>query len=164
MKNKLSGLKISSVLITLLISIPMITIFVYLFIHDSENWEHIKNTVLFEYIYNTLFVMIGVGILTTVIGFTTAYLTSFYTFSFSRFFDYGLILPFALPTYIIAFMYNGMFGISGNITTYILKLMDKNLSEVVFFDIQSIEGAVIVMSLVLYPYVYLVCRTYFIFE
>lgn len=164
MKNKLSSLKISSVILTLLISIPMITIFVYLFIHDSENWEHIKNTVLSEYIYNTLFVMIGVGILTTIIGFTTAYLTSFYTFSYSKFFDYGLILPFAFPTYIIAFMYNGMFGISGNVTTYILNLLDKNLSEVVFFDIQSIEGAVLVMSLVLYPYVYLVCRTYFNFE
>ena len=93
MKNKLSLLKISSVLITLLISIPMITIFVYLFVQDTENWEHIKNTVLFEYIYNTLFVMIGVGLLTTIIGFTTAYLTSFYTFSFSKYFDYGLILP-----------------------------------------------------------------------
>ena len=164
MKNKLSLLKISSVLITLLISIPMITIFVYLFVQDTENWEHIKNTVLFEYIYNTLFVMIGVGLLTTIIGFTTAYLTSFYTFSFSKYFDYGLILPFAFPTYIIAFMYNGMFGITGNITTFILNLFDTNLNEVVFFDIQSIQGAVLVMSLVLYPYVYLVCRTYFNFE
>ncbi len=164
MKNKFSITKISSVLMTLLISIPMITLFVYLFVADTENWQHIKDTVLFEYIYNTLYVMIGVGLLTTVIGFTSAYLTSFYTFTFSKFFDYGLILPFAIPTYIIAFMYNGMFGITGNITTYILKLFDKNLSEVVFFDIQSIEGAIIVMSLVLYPYVYLVCRTYFNFE
>ena len=164
MKNRFSFTKISSVFTTLLISIPMITIFVYLFVSETENWEHIKNTVLFEYIYNTLFVMIGVGVLTTIIGFSTAYLTSLYTFSFSKFFDYGLILPFAIPTYIIAFMYNGMFGISGNITTYILKHMDKNLSEVIFFDIQSIEGAVIVMSLVLYPYVYLVCRTYLNFE
>jgi len=132
LKNKFSITKISSVLMTLLISIPMITLFVYLFVADTENWQHIKDTVLFEYIYNTLYVMIGVGLLTTVIGFTSAYLTSFYTFTFSKFFDYGLILPFAIPTYIIAFMYNGMFGITGNITTYILKLFDKNLSEVVF--------------------------------
>ncbi len=142
----------------------MITIFVYLFISNTDNWQHIKDTVLFEYIYNTLFVMIGVGVLTTLIGFTTAYLTSFYTFSFSKFFDYGLILPFAFPTYIIAFMYNGMFGITGNITTWVLNLMDKNLSEVVFFDIQSVQGAILVISLVLYPYVYLVCRTYLNFE
>lgn len=164
MNEKLSIVRISSVLITLLICIPMITIFVYLFVSDTENWQHIKNTVLFEYIYNTLYIMIGVGILTTLIGFTTAYLTSLYTFSFSKFFDYALILPFAIPTYIIAFMYNGMFGITGNITTFILELLGKNLNEVVFFDIQSMQGAVIVMSLVLYPYVYLVCRTYLNFE
>ena len=164
MKNSFSITKISSVFLTLLICIPMLTIFVYLFVSDTENWQHIKNTVLFEYIYNTLYIMIGVAVITTVIGFTTAYLTSLYTFSFSKIFDYGLILPFAIPTYIIAFMYNGMFGITGNITTFILNFIGKDFSEVTFFDIQSIEGAVIVMSLVLYPYVYLVCRTYLGFE
>ncbi len=101
----------------------MITIFVYLFAFDTPNWEHIKNTVLFEYASNTLYVMIGVGILTTIIGFTSAYLVSLYDFSFSRFFQYGLILPFAIPTYIIAFIYNGMFGITGSITQFILDLM-----------------------------------------
>ncbi len=108
--------------------------------------------------------MIAVGILTTLIGFSTAYLVSLYTFSFSKFFDYALILPFAIPTYILAFIYNGMFGITGNVTSWILDLMGKNLYEVPFFDIQSINGAVIVMSLVLYPYVYLVTRTYLSFE
>lgn len=164
MNFRLNSLKISSVIIALLISIPMITIFFYLFISSTPNWEHLKNTVLFEYVINTFYIMIGVGILTTFIGFTTAYLTSLYTFSFSKFFDYALILPFAIPTYIIAFMYNGMFGVSGNITSSILELINKNINEVIFFDIQSIQGAIIVMSLVLYPYVYLVCRTYLSFE
>lgn len=164
MKIKFSPLKVSSVLIALLICLPMITIFFYLFINDTENWEHLKNTVLFEYVVNTIYIMLGVGILTTFLGFITAYLTSLYSFSFSKFFDYALILPFAIPTYIIAFIYNGMFGVSGNITGYILNLFDKNINEVIFFDIQSIQGAIIVMSLVLYPYVYLVCRTYLGFE
>lgn len=165
MTNKIKTLKLSSVLLTLLISIPMITIFLFLFIGNTENWEHIKNNVLLDYIYNTLYIMIGVGLLTTLLGFSTAYLVSLYQFTFSKIFDYALILPFAIPTYIIAFIYNGMFGISGNVTGYFLGLMDKNISQVPFFwDIQSIEGAVLVMSLVLYPYVYLVCRTYLSFE
>lgn len=164
MTIKLKGLKLSSAVLTLLISIPMVTIFLFLFIGNTENWEHIKNTVLLDYIYNTLYIMIGVGLLTTLLGFTTAYLISLYEFSFSKIFDYALILPFAIPTYIMAFIYNGMFGISGNVTGFFLGLMDKNISEVPFWDIQSIEGAVIVMSLVLYPYVYLVCRTYLSFE
>ncbi len=154
----------SSVFLTLLISIPMITVFVYLFAFNTPNWEHIKETVLFDYAKNTLYVMIGVGTLTTILGFTTAYLVSLYEFSFSRFFQYGLILPFAIPTYIIAFIYNGMFGITGSITQFFLDLLGKNLTEVPYYDIQSLSGVIFVVSLVLYPYVYLVCRTYLSFE
>jgi iron(III) transport system permease protein len=131
---------------------------------SSENWEHLKETLLFEYIFNSLYIMIGVAILTSIIGFTTAYLTSLYTFSFSRFFHYALILPFAIPTYIMAFIYGGMFDITGTVTTFILGILDMNINEVVFFDIMSIEGAIIIMSLVLYPYVYLICKTYLSFE
>ncbi|MGM0519659.1 MAG: ABC transporter permease [Campylobacterota bacterium] len=149
---------------TLLISAPALIIFLYLFSDSSSNWEHLKNTLLYDYIFNSLYIMFGVGILTGIIGFTTAYLTSLYSFSFSRFFHYGLILPFAIPTYIMAFIYGGMFNITGTVTTFILDILDKDLSEVVFFDIMSIEGAIIVMSLVLYPYVYLLCKTYISFE
>jgi iron(III) transport system permease protein len=162
--DKLKGLRFTSASMALVISIPMITIFIFLFIPQTPNWEHIVNTVLFEYIFNTLYIMIGVGIITTLIGFSTAYLVSLYSFTGSKFFDYGLILPFAIPTYILAFIYNGMFGITGNVTSWILDLMGKSLYEVPFFDIQSINGAIIVMSLVLYPYVYLVTRTYLSFE
>jgi iron(III) transport system permease protein len=108
--------------------------------------------------------MFGVGILTAILGFSTAYVTSLYTFTFSGFFHYALILPFAIPTYIMAFIYGGMFDITGSVTTFILDLLGKNLNEVVFFDIMSIEGAIIIMSLVLYPYVYLTCKTYLSFE
>ncbi|MGB5793967.1 ABC transporter permease, partial [Poseidonibacter sp.] len=164
MINNFSKIKISSVLLTLLISAPAVIIFLYLFIGNTENWEHLKNTLLFEYIYNSLYIMFGVAILTSIIGFSTAYLTSLYTFTFSNFFHYALILPFAIPTYIMAFIYGGMFDITGSVTTFILNILDKDISEVAFFDIMSIEGAIIIMSLVLYPYVYLVCKTYLSFE
>lgn len=164
MITNFSKLKVSSVFLTLLISAPAIIIFLYLFIGSSENWQHLKETLLFEYIFNSLYIMIGVALLTSIIGFSTAYLTSLYTFTFSGFFHYALILPFAIPTYIMAFIYGGMFDITGSVTTFILNLLGKNLNEVIFFDIMSIEGAIIIMSLVLYPYVYLICKTYLSFE
>ena len=154
--NKLT---ISSVFLTLLISIPALILFSNIF-SSSENWSHLVDTVLFEYVFNSLYIMIGVAILTSVLGFTTAYITSLFTFTGSSFFHYALILPFAIPTYIVAYVYGGMFDITGSVTTFILGLLGKNLDEVYFFDIMSIEGAIIVMSLVLYPYVYLISKTY----
>jgi len=155
----LNKLTISSVLLTLLISVPAVILFSNIF-SSSENWQHLVDTVLFEYIFNSLYIMIGVAVLTAILGFTTAYITSLFTFTGSRFFHYALILPFAIPTYIVAYVYGGMFDITGSVTTFILNLMGKTLDEVYFFDIMSIEGAIIVMSLVLYPYVYLISKTY----
>lgn len=154
--NKLT---ISSVFLTLLISIPALLIFSNIFA-SSENWQHLVDTVLFEYIFNSLYIMFGVAFLTSILGFTTAYITTLFSFTGSAFFHYGLILPFAIPTYIVAYVYGGMFDITGSVTTYILNLLGKTLNEVVFFDIMSIEGSIIVMSLVLYPYVYLISKTY----
>ena len=154
--NKLT---ISSVLLTLLISTPALILISNIFA-SSENWDHLVHTVLFEYIYNSLYIMVGVAILTSIMGFSTAYVTTFFKFTGSKFFHYGSILPFAIPTYIVSYIYGGMFDITGSITTFILDLLGKRLDEVYFFDIMSIEGAIIVMSLVLYPYVYLICKTY----
>ncbi|MCP4969717.1 MAG: iron ABC transporter permease [Arcobacter sp.] len=160
--NKLT---ISSVFLTLLISIPALIILVNIFAPETENWQHLKDTVLFDYIFNSLYIMIGVAFLTTLIGFSTAYITTMYSFTFSSFYHYALILPFAIPTYILSYAYAGMFDMTGSITLFILKLLGKqNVTEVFFMDIMSIEGAIIVMSLVLYPYVYLICKTSLISE
>jgi iron(III) transport system permease protein len=162
--KKSSKLTISSFFIVLLICLPIIIIFSQIFTQNSDIWIHLTNTVLKEYIFNTFYIMIGVGIITFILGFTTAYLTSLYNFSYSRFFNYALVLPFALPTYIVAFIYAGMFDMTGSITTFFLNIFNTNISNIDFFDIMSIEGAIIVMSLVLYPYVYLTVKLYLSFE
>jgi len=154
--NKLT---ISSIFLTLLICTPAFILISNIFFH-SKNWEHLVDTVLWEYISNSLYIMFGVAIITFILGFTTAYLTSLFTFASSKFFHYALILPFAMPTYIVSYIYGGMFDITGTVTSFILKLTGKTLNEIYFFDIMSIKGAILVMSLVLYPYVYLVSKTY----
>lgn len=157
--KKFNKLTISSVFLTLLISIPALILFSNMF-SKGDNWQHLVDTVLFEYIFNSLYIMIGIATITSILGFTTAYITSLFSFTGSSFFHYALILPFAIPTYIVAYIYGGMFDITGTVTTFILNLIGKDLNEVYFFDIMSIEGAIIVMSLVLYPYVYLISKTY----
>ncbi|WP_375724644.1 iron ABC transporter permease [Arcobacter sp. KX21116] len=154
--NKLT---ISSIFLTLLISMPALFILSNIFV-STPNWTHLVDTVLWGYIFNSLYIMIGVAVLTSIMGFSTAYITSLFTFSGSNFFHYALILPFAIPTYIVSYAYGGMFDITGSVTTFILDLLGKNLGEVYFFDIMSIEGAILVMSFVLYPYVYLISKTY----
>ncbi len=155
----LNKLTVSSVFLTLLISVPAIILISNIF-SSSDNWQHLVDTVLFEYVFNSLYIMFGVAVITSILGFSTAYITSLYSFTGSAFFHYALILPFAIPTYIMSYIYGGMFDITGTVTRFILDLLGKNLSEVNFFDIMSIDGAIIVMSLVLYPYVYLICKTY----
>ena len=157
-------LTISSVILTLLFAIPALLILSNIFL-DTPNWQHIQDTVLSEYIFNSLYIMFGVAILTSCIGFSTAYITTMYSFTFSKFYHYALILPFAIPTYIVSYVYAGMFDMTGSITLFILDILGyENVTEVFFLDIMSIEGAIIVMSLVLYPYVYLISKTYLISE
>jgi len=158
--KSISKLTISSVFLALLICVPALIILSYIFTPSSEIWVHLKQTVLEDYVYNSLYIMFGVALMTIIIGFSTAYITTMYTFSFSHFFHYALVLPFAIPTYIVAFIYAGMFDMTGTVTKFFLDLFDLKITEINFYDIMSIEGAIIVMSLVLYPYVYLITKTY----
>ncbi len=158
-------LTISSGLLTLLIALPALLILVNITSPNTQNWQHLKDTVLSEYVFNSLYIMFGVAFLTSIIGFTTAYITTMYSFTFSKFYHYALILPFAIPTYIISYVYAGMFDITGSVTMFILNLLGKeNITQIYYMDIMSIQGAIIVMSLVLYPYVYLISKTYLIAE
>ncbi len=145
-------------LIGIIISLPAIIIFLHIFIVENENWQHLVDTVLIRYISNTLWLIVGVGLLTAIIGFTTAWITTLYKFPFSKTLEIGLVLPLAFPTYIIAFTYDGMFGYTGTITQGILKFFGLSLGDVYIPDILTLEGVILVMSLVLYPYVYLISK------
>jgi len=154
----LKGIFSLGFIIGILVSLPAIIIFLHIFIGENENWTHIVDTVLSRYILNTLWIVVGVGLITAILGFVTAWLTTIYTFAFVRTLEVGLVLPLAFPTYIIAFTYDGMFGYTGSITQSILDLLDLSLADVWIPDILTIEGVIIVMSIVLYPYVYLISK------
>lgn len=143
----------------LLIATPLITIFYYLFEGPSETWHHLADTVLVTYILNSLFLVLGVAVLTLIFGVSTAWLVSTNTFYGRQFFEWALILPLAVPTYIVAIAYAGIFDYTGP-----LQRISRDLGFTPgpdFFDIVHLQGVMFIMSFVLYPYVYVLARAWF---
>ena len=130
---------------------------------SGDIWEHLASTVLARYISNTLWLMLGVGIGTVVIGASTAWLVTMYRFPGRRILSWALLLPLAVPSYILAFVITDQLEYAGNVQRALRGVFGwTSPREYWFPEIRSIAGAVIVMSLVLYPYVYLLARAAFI--
>ena len=144
----------------LLIATPLVTIFYYLFEGPSETWHHLADTVLITYLMNSLFLVVGVSVLTLIFGVSTAWLVSTNTFYGRKFFEWALILPLAVPTYIVAIAYAGIFDYTGP-----LQQLSRNLGFSPgphFFEIVNLQGVMVIMSFVLYPYVYVLARSWFV--
>ena len=141
---------------------PVIIVLSSLFGDYSDNWSHLYDYVLIKYIKNSLILVIGVSISVLVIGITTAWLVTNYNFSCKNIFEWALILPFAVPPYILAYTSTEMFdsyGTANNIIRNVFSLSD----DFIFFPkLRNMYGAIMVFSFTLYPYVYLVSRMAFI--
>ncbi len=150
------------ILILLLFFSPILIILFSLFSDYSENWEHIYNYVLTDYIVNSLILVSGVSILVIIIGSVTAWIVTNYHFIGRRFFEWGLILPLAIPPYILAYTFTGLFDSYGTLNEVAGSIFNLQKSESFFPNIRNIYGAILVFSFTLYPYVYLICRTAFL--
>jgi iron(III) transport system permease protein len=152
-----------SVLFTaLLLALPVLVVFSYLFYPASEIWQHLRETVLSRYVMNSFWLMLGVGIGTLVLGVTTAWVTTTTRFPGRRFFEWALLLPMAMPAYIIAYTYTGMFDVAGPVQSAIREWTGLSYGEYWFPEIRSLGGAIAMFTLVLYPYVYLMARAAFL--
>ncbi len=96
--------------ITLVVILPILLIVVYALGADSEVLEHLKETVLLDYVKNTAFLLLSVSILSLIFGVGSAFIVTFYDFKFHNIYAIGLILPFAIPSYILGFIYSDVFG------------------------------------------------------
>ena len=152
---------ISSFLISLFVIIPVITVFFSYFENTSNYFELLKNTFLFEYISNSIILLLGVLIMTLIIGVTTAYLVSFYSFPFSNFFKWALILGFAVPPYIYAYSLTAFFENYGTAYSILKSLFgDGNFNKhIPKFD--GMLGAILSISFSIYAYVYILTRASF---
>lgn len=127
---------------------------------DSEVWGHLGSTVLPELILNTSLLVVGVGIGTTVLGVSLAWLTSLCEFPGRRWLDWALMLPFALPAYVLAFVFLGVFDFSGPVQGLLRDTL--RLGPRWSVEIRNAFGVIAVMTLVLYPYVYMLARVSFL--
>ena len=126
-------------------------------------WDHLISTVLAEYVGNTLWLMLGVGAGTVAIGTSTAWLVTMYRFPGRRILSWALLLPLAVPSYILAFVITDQLDYAGNLQSTMRDVFEwTSASEYWFPEIRSLGGAIMVMSLVLYPYVYLLARAAFV--
>ena len=146
----------------LILSVPILTIVFSVFEPPGENWQHLKDTVLPEYLGNSLLLTFGVGSGTLLIGVSTAWLTAMCRFPGKNLFVWLLLLPMAMPAYIVAYTYTGMFDFAGPVQTTIRDWTGWRYQEYYFPQIRSMGGAIAMLSLVLYPYVYLLGRSTFL--
>lgn len=151
----------TTLLVSALVALPLISILLGLFAPEDETWTHLKDTVLSVYIGNTLLLMIMVGLFTGLIGTSTAWFISATSFPGQRFFSWALVLPLAAPGYIIAYVYTDFLEFSGPLQTFLREITGWHHGDYWFPQIRSLTGAALMLSLVLYPYVYLLARTSF---
>lgn len=150
------------VLTAFIFAIPIFTIAGFIFLPSDDIWQHLVDTVLSTYLINSVLLMVGVGIGTLSIGVTCAWLTSLCEFWGKPFFVWALLLPLAMPAYIIAYTYTGMFDFAGPVQTLIRDLTGWGYGDYYFPQVRSIGGAISMFSMVLYPYVYLMARAAFL--
>ncbi len=161
-KSKWNWLKMAAMLIAAILALPILVVLVNVLIGDGEVWRHLYQTVLAEYISNSLLLMLGVGIGVLVIGVPCAWLTSMCDFPGRTLLSWALLLPMAVPAYIIAYTYTGVLDFAGPVQTFIRELTGWRYGEYWFFEIRSLGGAIAMLTLVLYPYVYLMSRAAFL--
>jgi iron(III) transport system permease protein len=149
--------------ISLIAIAPVIAIGVLARGSSGDAWPHLIANVLPGALRRTLGLMAGVGALTLLIGTGTAWLVTMYRFPGRRMFEWLLLLPLAVPTYIIAFCYLELFDYSGAQQTALRHMFGwRNAQDYWFPDIRTLGGAIFVMSAVLYPYVYITARASFL--
>jgi iron(III) transport system permease protein len=154
---------IGTFIIASIIVIPIASI-VYLGFMPAEGiWTHLSETVLPLYIYTTILLMLGVGLGTLLIGVSTAWLVSMCQFPGKQIFEWALLLPMAMPAYVIAYLYTDIFEFAGPVQGLMRDLFSwQSKRDYYFPEIRSLGGAISMMTLVLYPYVYLLSRAAFL--
>ncbi|MRX74077.1 ABC transporter permease subunit [Bacillus lacus] len=156
-KQQLNIWFLLSILFISIMLIPNFIIGVQMFSEPNENWSHIKEYLLKDYVYNTVVILFFTAAAATLIGTSLAWLLAVYSFPFSRFFKWALILPLAVPPYIAAYTYHGIVNYTGVIQSTLRNSFDITVNQS-YFNIMNIQGAVFIFTICLYPYVYTITR------
>ena len=141
---------------------PVLAVLLSAFGDSGGLWSHLYDTVLGRYISNTLILMAGVGVVAIGFGVSSAWVISRYDFAGRRMLEWMLLLPAAIPAYIIAYSYTEFFEYAGPLQSGLRHLFGWQSPRNYWFpEIRSLGGAILVMASVLYPYIYMVTRIAF---
>jgi len=153
-----------SITISLFVCIPIITVFSSFFQNTSNYYEILKDTFLFEYIFNSFTLLLLVLIFTFIIGTGTAYLVSFFNFPLSNFFKWALILSFAVPPYIYAYSLTAFFDNYGTAFTILTNFFGEGDYNKNIPKFNGMIGAVLSMTFSLFAYVFILSRASFLYQ
>ena len=146
-----------------LVAVPILSVGSNVFARSgSGTWAHLAATVLPDYIRTTLWLCAGVGIGVTLLGVGAAWLVTRHQFPGRATFEWALVLPLAMPAYVMAYTYTDLLQYVGPVQTALREAFGWQRADYWFPDVRSTGGAVAMFSLVLYPYVYLMARTAFL--
>ena len=152
----------TSVLLSLFVLLPVSGLLWAAVGTDENIWQHLLDSVLPNYIVNSLILMTGVCVGVTLLGTCTAWLIANCRFPGHKVFGWMLILPLAMPAYVMAYVYTDFLEYSGPLQTALRLIFSwENSTEYWFPEIRSHGGAIVLLSLVLYPYVYALARAAF---
>ncbi|MCC7269840.1 MAG: iron ABC transporter permease [Rhodocyclaceae bacterium] len=158
-----SGLAVMALVVAVLAALPIASIGAKLFaVGTGETWAHLAATVLPEYVANTLWLCCGVGCGVILLGVSTAWLVTLHEFPGRRLFEWALVLPLAVPAYVMAYTYTDLLQFVGPLQTGLRETFGWQKDDYWFPDVRTPGGAVLMFTFVLYPYVYLLARTAFL--
>ena len=157
------GWTVGSLVIGVLAVAPIVAVIYMAFTPGDDIWAHLAATVLPGYIVTTLQLMLGVGAGTLLIGVAAAWLVTMCRFPGRRLFEWGMLLPMAMPAYVIAYVYTDILEFAGPVQGLLRDLFGWSGKRDYWFpEIRSVGGATAMLTLVLYPYVYLLARAAFL--
>ncbi len=150
---------VGAVVTMLLMGTPVYTILTGLLAGPGPYWAHLRAFLLTDYIINSLFLVVGTSGLALMWGIPTAWFVSTFRFPGRKVLELLLIMPLSIPPYIMAFTYAGIFDYTGPLQTTIRNIFKL---EIIHLDILNIYGVMVIMSLALFPYVYVIARAAFL--
>ena len=162
-RRPLGWLGVSAVLVACLMALPILSVATNTLLPGTPGtWPHLASTVLPGYIVTTIWLCLGVGSLAALIGVGSAWLVTHFEFPLRRSLEWALVLPLAMPAYVMAYAYTDALQFAGPVQGWLRATMGWTRADYWFPEVRSLGGAVVMFAFMLYPYVFMLARAAFL--
>lgn len=157
-----SALRLAALAIALAVASPVLAVLAGALAPAGETWRHLAATLLPVFVRNSLLLALGVGAIVVVVGTACAWLVTTCAFPGRRVFEVALLLPLAVPGYLLAYVYTDLLDFTGPVQTWLRAAFGWSWGDYWFPEIRSVPGAIVILALANCPYVYLLARAAFL--